>query len=213
MVDLPQLRYPITQSYPWPFFTPMTVAGALVSLLVLVPLNSEFLPSSHSTVHDTDSLVALTGYQVIPAPSPNYNATDPHWWNRFGVHNRPGTLCASYSFSAGDTLSTTYGIFPWTVVSPNVHILSDSKFLYTGVNFDSCDVYSMGIQADVLATTVDVYATVMCNSADIPILIRTAWTGWGSSSSYDQKVQRLINARPEGNLTGPASGINSVNEM
>ena len=213
MVELPRLSYPVTRDYPWRSFTLVSIAGILVVLGVLVPLNSKFLPPTQSTISDAIFSVALTGYQVITASSSDYNATDPHWWNRFGARNKPGTLCAPQVFSAGDTFTTTYSIFPWTLVYPNVTDPTGIKFLYKGVDLDSCDVFNMGIQADLLASAVSVYAKVICTSPDIPIYIRTSWTGWGTSSSFDSREQELVFNQPSNDFTGRAGGIRAVNGM
>ena len=214
-MPIPQLSYSVTRNYPWPLFTPLAIALASVSLLILVPLNGNFPPSIESTVSDASLKVALTGYQVIPTLSRDYDATDPQWWNRFGAHNKPGSLCDPQFFSPGNVLSTTYSLFPWTVVSPNIKDPSASSFPYRGTNLDSCDIYSMGVDADVNVPTVNVYATVMCTSQDVPLLLRTSWTGWGASSSYDQQVALLLLKQPDiaYPTEGSIGGINAVNEM
>jgi hypothetical protein len=165
-------------------------------------------------VSNATHIVAETGYQVIPTLHPKYDAIDPHWWNIFGVRNEPGSLCNDQTFLIGSTLITTYSLFPWTVVSPNTNDLSSSSIPYRGTNLDSCDVYSMSVDANVLAGTVKVDAIVSCTSPDFPLLVQTSWTGWGANNAYNAKKTKLdANAETSYPTEGRAGGINSVNEM
>ena len=43
--NLPQLTYPVTRGYPWPFFTPLVLIVGLISLGILIPVNGECHPS------------------------------------------------------------------------------------------------------------------------------------------------------------------------
>ncbi len=153
---------------------------------------------------------------MIQTPNKNFNSTDPHWWNRFAPFHKPGSLCSSQNFTTGDTVTTTYSLFQWTIISPNATNLSASSVAYKGTNLDSCDVLYMGIDANIQGPSVSAYATIQCDDPQAPLIMRTSWSVWGADSSYDKQESRLDSSASSQNLTsksGPASGLDAVNEI
>jgi hypothetical protein len=77
----------------------------------------------------------------------------------------------------------------------------------------------MGIEANVMTPTISAYATIRCDDPQVPLLMRTSWSGWGADSSYDNQESRISGGKgtPDGATqlvtTGAASGLQAVNEM
>jgi hypothetical protein len=224
MINFPQLSYPLSRSFPWPLFTPVVALAAFTSIMVLIPLNGDPPFSTLSMEPNNLSIVALTGYQVIQTPRKDFNYTDPHWWNKFAPHHKPGTLCLPQNYSTGNIIGSTYSLFQWNIISPNTSDLAAPSVEYKGANLDSCDVQSMGIDANILTPAISTYATIRCDDPEVPLLMRTSWSGWGSDSTYESQAARVQGDRTHRTgqaatrrsttfASGVASGLESINEM
>ncbi len=134
----------------------------------------------------------------------------------------PGSLCQPHNFTIGDTISTDYSLFQWTLASTNTSDPFKPFIPYTGITLNTCDVVGVLIEANVLNFAVTTYAAVRCLGPELPILIKTSFTPWGGGpGSYDLTVLRLnlqdiLDLPPDQPGTGWTSritGVAAVNSM
>jgi hypothetical protein len=104
--------------------------------------------------------------------------TQKLWYDRFfpGVA-KPGTLCDPHVFNVGDSFTTSYGIFQWTVefiAKPNA---GKSGIAYSGTTLENCDITALYLNGDMRTSTLDVAAVVSCHvQNDFDMNIRTSFS-------------------------------------
>lgn len=108
--------------------------------------------------------VSLTGYETVVTFQDNFNATDLHWFYRFMPFRRPkpGTLCDPHVFRAGDTLTTNYSYFQWSVDTITIPNAGSSAISYIGTPLASCDVAAVYLNGDLHSWTIDYTVVVAC---------------------------------------------------
>lgn len=183
----PRLSYSLTSDYPWPWLTPIMAFLSILSLGILIPLNCGF---TSKTCTDDTTLIsynfyisdALTGYQIISVQSPDYNSTESWWFTKFVPHAyrpKPGTRCAPHLYSVGDAFVTNYTIFNWAIQNI-LHSTEDSAghagVAYKGITLDSCDVVTIGMQANLQTRMVSFAAGIWCLDDGFPVAASTFFT-------------------------------------
>ncbi|KAJ7811048.1 hypothetical protein B0H14DRAFT_3880238 [Mycena olivaceomarginata] len=169
---LPSLSYPVTRTFPGRIFSSLAFGGAGVVLLFLTVLNA-----------------ALAGYETVPSYSSNFNVTQDHWYDKFlppAAKPKPGSLCDARLLSLGDTITTNYSMFEYSISAIDKENTGNSGFSYEGWALDNCDMTSLFVNADANTFIIDFTAIVNCkangpqiqqgNSFDI-----TARTDWSVS--------------------------------
>ncbi|KAJ7830353.1 hypothetical protein B0H14DRAFT_2515881 [Mycena olivaceomarginata] len=169
---LPSLSYPVTRTFPGRIFSSLAFGGAGVVLLFLTVLNA-----------------ALAGYETVPSYNSNFNVTQDHWYDKFlppAAKPKPGSLCDARLLSLGDTITTNYSMFEYSISAIDKANTGNSGFSYEGWALDNCDMTSLFVNADANTFIIDFTAIVNCkangpqiqqgNSFDI-----TARTDWSVS--------------------------------
>ncbi|KAJ6606090.1 hypothetical protein DFH09DRAFT_966260 [Mycena vulgaris] len=149
------LDYPVTRTYPGRFFAPAAFGGALVVLLLLAIINA-----------------ALAGYETVTGFDSNFNVTQTQWFHRFlpsAAKSKPGTLCDPRLLGLGDTITTNYSMFQYTIASVNTANAGDSSFLYQGWILDNCDITSLYVNANANTFMIDYTALVTCRANEAQI--------------------------------------------
>ncbi|KAF8802521.1 hypothetical protein BYT27DRAFT_7226416 [Phlegmacium glaucopus] len=141
------LEYPISRSFNWRWFTPISLAGAVLVIAILGVVNT-----------------ALTGYETITVFQSDFNATQTHWFDGFMPFREPepGTLCESHVFNVGDPLTTNYSFFQWTIdsiIRPNA---GESGISYSGAPLTFCDVVSVYLDGSLLSWSIDFTVISAC---------------------------------------------------
>ncbi|KAF8896200.1 hypothetical protein BD779DRAFT_1608509 [Infundibulicybe gibba] len=131
--------YSLTRRFRWPWFSPMATVAAVVVLALLTTLN-----------------VALTGYQTKTVFEDNFNVTQTHWYDK------PGTLCDSHVFNVGDSLTTNYTIFQWSIETVNKPNAASSGVSYRGSTLQDCDLSNLYIDGDMRTRTIKLTAVAKC---------------------------------------------------
>ncbi|KAJ6554666.1 hypothetical protein B0H19DRAFT_1072027 [Mycena capillaripes] len=183
------LDYPITRTYPGRFFAPVAFGGALIVLLLLAIINA-----------------ALAGYETVTGFDSDFNVTQSHWFNRFlpsAAISKPGTLCDPRLLGLGDTITTNYSMFQYTIASVNTANAGDSSFIYQGWILDNCDITSLYVNGDTNTFMMDYTALVTCRAdaaqrlqgIDFEITVRADFTESTLSGKYgtlfrDQKASK-----------------------
>ncbi|TFK40231.1 hypothetical protein BDQ12DRAFT_680551 [Crucibulum laeve] len=145
------MEYTLTRSFRWPFFTPISYAGAGVAIVFLAVIN-----------------VALTGYETITVFQSDFDATQSHWYDKFMPQraSKAGTLCDTHVFNTGDTFTTNYTMFEWTIESISKPNAGSSGVSYRGTTLTGCDVSSAYINGDLRSWTVDFTTVITCKDVD-----------------------------------------------
>ena len=160
---------------------------------------------------ESDLIVALTGYQNVSTPSNDYQHVPVNWWNSVAPLPKPGSLCTPQNLSAGDSFTTTSGIFQWTVTYPDNTNTLIPFTSYRGVNLEACDVSYLGIDANTLSFNFGLSASVLCNSTDLPILMRAYWSPWsGPNSYYDDFLQLVARKTVTNDIYKGVTGIHAL---
>jgi hypothetical protein len=165
------------------------------------------VPSNSS---ESSLIVALAGYQNVSTLSNDYQHVPVNWWNSIVPLPKPGSLCTPQNLSAGDSFTTTSGIFQWTVTYPDNTDPSIPFIPYRGVNLEACDVSYLGINANALSSNFGLSASVLCNSTDLPILMRAYWSPWGGSSNYYDEWLQLVALNRISNVYKGVTGIHAM---
>ncbi|KAJ7274868.1 hypothetical protein C8J57DRAFT_1312947 [Mycena rebaudengoi] len=190
------LEYPLTRSFPGKFFTPLVYLGAAILLVFLSTIN-----------------VALTGYETITVFKSDFNVTQKHWFHNYIPSLAPklGTLCDSRVFNLGDTFTTNYTLFQYTLASINRANAGDSGVSYKGTTLDDCDITSLFVHGDMNTYSVDYTAVITCRSGDYELTARSDFSvsSLSGKSSQILGVQKSLRNRAEGhfNQTRDARGV------
>jgi len=112
----------------------------------------------------TSSLVPLTGYETVVTFQNDFNATDLHWFYKFMPFRipKPGSLCDPHIFKVGDTFTTNYTFYEWTIDSVAKANAGDSAISYQGIPLTFCDVTSIYADGDIRSWNVDFTVIVTC---------------------------------------------------
>ena len=174
------LDYPITRSFSWRWFTPISLAGSFIVIVILSVVNSNHnLPTPHfQLMTHFFSTAALTGYETVTVFESDFNATQTFWFDKFlSFHEpKPGTLCDGHIFNVGDPLTTNYTFFQWTIdsiIRPNA---GQSGILYSGAPLTFCDVTTVYIDGNLLSWSMDF--TVISSCIDSNLFNVTARTSF-----------------------------------
>ncbi|KAF8216723.1 hypothetical protein K438DRAFT_401838 [Mycena galopus ATCC 62051] len=141
------LQYPVTRIFPGRVFAPIAVCGAIVTLIFLATINS-----------------VLAGYETVTVFNSDFNLTQTLWFNRYipSLVAKPGTLCDPRLLGLGDTFTTNYSLFQYSIASIDVPNAGDSGLSYNGWILDNCDITSLYVNADAHTFIMDFTAVVSC---------------------------------------------------
>jgi len=147
------LDYPITRSFSWRWFSPISLAGSFIIIVFLSVVNT-----------------ALTGYETVTVFESDFNVTQSHWFNNgfLSFHQpKPGTLCDTHVFNVGDPLTTNYSFFQWSmdsIIQPNA---GQSGISYGGTPLTFCDVTSVYLDGNILSWSMDFTVISSCVDANL----------------------------------------------
>lgn len=146
------LDYPITRSFSWPWFSPISLAGSFIVIVFLSVVNT-----------------ALTGYETITVFESDFNATQSLWFDAFLSFRqpKPGTLCEARVFNVGDPLTTNYSFFQWTMDSIIEANAGQSGILYSGTPLTFCDVTSIYLDGSIGSWSMDFTVISSCVDANL----------------------------------------------
>ncbi|KAJ6526186.1 hypothetical protein DFH09DRAFT_1188077 [Mycena vulgaris] len=198
---MPTLEYPLTRHFPGRLFAPVAYGGAIVVLAFLATINA-----------------ALAGYETVTVFNSDFHVTQNLWFHRFLPTYGPksGTLCDPRLLSLGDTLSTNYTLFEYTIASIDTPNAGDSGFSYEGWTLDNCDITSLFVNGNADTFIIDTTALVSCRADASQILrgnnyeitLRTDWPESVLAGKYGTLlgVQKALNSRGKFNATVDARG-------
>ncbi|KAJ7663442.1 hypothetical protein B0H17DRAFT_1019889 [Mycena rosella] len=195
------LEYPLTRHFPGRIFAPTAIGGAIVVLVFLATINA-----------------ALAGYETITVFDSDFNVTQTHWFHRFLPMQKPkaGTLCDPRLLSLGDTVSTNYTLFQYTIASIDTPNAGDSGFSYKGWTLDNCDITSLYVNGNANTFIIDLTVLVSCRADesqvvqgnDYEVTLRTDWPQSTLAGQYASLlgVQKALKNRGSFNATVDARG-------
>ncbi|KAF7332410.1 hypothetical protein MKEN_00122800 [Mycena kentingensis (nom. inval.)] len=165
----PSLSYPITRPYP-PSLALLAYSVAAVFLPLLVIVN-----------------VALIGYETVSVFDGDFNKTQNFWYDRFlptfarSEGSTPGNLCTERLLRLGDTVTTNYALFQYSIASidrANVNGGDETGLSYKGWTLDECDVTALYVNVVGQTLSADFTALVACNSSreGVNFTMRADWT-------------------------------------
>ena len=167
------LDYPITRSFSWRWFSPISLAGSFIVIVFLSVLNSKHTFSLELITLQSMTLffstAALTGYETVTVFESDFNVTQSHWFDNgfLAFHQpKPGTLCEPRVFNVGDPLTTNYSFFQWnmdSIIQPNA---GQSGISYGGTPLTFCDVTSIYLDGSILSWSMDFTVISSCVDAD-----------------------------------------------
>ena len=161
-----RLDYPITRSFSWRWFTPISLTGSFIVIAILIVVNGNHnlpTPQFQSMIHFF-STAALTGYETITVFQSDFinNATQTSWFDQLSPFYEPKPLCESHVFNVGDPFTTNYSIFQWNVdsiIRPNA---GQSGMLYSGDPLTFCDVITIYMDGNLLSWSMDFTIVSSC---------------------------------------------------
>ena len=108
----------------------------------------------------------------------DYNVAETHWFYSFMPFRRhSGPLCDAYLFKLGDSFTTNYTFFAWSIesiIKPNA---GKSGLFYTGTPLTSCDVSSIYVNGDLHTWNIDFTVVISCRTDNkFPITARTSFS-------------------------------------
>jgi len=74
----------------------------------------------------------------------------------------PGTLCDPHVFNVGDSFTTNYTFFEWTIESITRANAGNSGLSYKGATLNDCDVSSIYLDGDLQTWSVAFTVVVQC---------------------------------------------------
>ena len=177
------LDYPITRSFSWRWFTPISLVGSFIVIAILSVVNSNNnLPTPQlQLVTHFFSTAALTGYETVTVFQSDFNATQTFWFDRFFpfYKPKPGSLCDGHVFNVGDPLTTNYSLFQWNIDSIILPNAGQSGILYSGAPLTFCDVTTIYVDGSLLSWSIDF--TVISSCVDSNLFNVTARTSFSQS--------------------------------
>ncbi|KAF9010454.1 hypothetical protein BDZ89DRAFT_1167690 [Hymenopellis radicata] len=154
------IEYNITRPIPIRWFAPVVYFFGLIVVGLLTVLN-----------------VALVGYETITIFNPNPNYTQSEWYDALPMRApTPGSACAPTVFNVGDSFTTNYSMFQWTIESiPRSN--TGTGVLYKGTPLDHCDLTSLYIHGDSRSYAIEYTGVVTCKAAEgYELRAKTAFT-------------------------------------
>ncbi|KAF8150753.1 hypothetical protein B0H34DRAFT_150986 [Crassisporium funariophilum] len=146
------MEYPVTRKFKWRWFTPISLLGACLVIAILSVVN-----------------LILTGYETITSFQSDFNVTQPMWYDRVMPfrHHKPGTLCDRRVFNVGDSFTTDYAFFQWSIDSILKPNAGSSGILYSGVPLTFCDVTSVYVDGSMQSWSIDFTVIATCKRAGL----------------------------------------------
>jgi hypothetical protein len=161
----------------------------------------------------------LAGYETVTHFDSDFNVTQRFWYDRFipfMAKSRPGSLCDPRLWGLGDTFTTNYTMFQYSIALIDTANAGDSGFAYEGWTLDNCDITSLFFNADGNTLLIDYTALVTCKADaaqilggnDFQITARTDW----SMSFLAGKYVTLLGAQQASNnrMFARGSVLNAV---
>ncbi|PPQ70048.1 hypothetical protein CVT26_013372 [Gymnopilus dilepis] len=182
------LQYSVTRSFKWPWFGPLSLLGGLIVFAFLVVIN-----------------ISLTGYETVVTFQDSFNATDSHWFYRLMPFRRPkpGTLCDPHVFRIGDTFTTNYSYFQWTVDTITIPNAGSSAVSYKGTPLDTCDLAGVYLNGDLGSWTLDYTIVIACQQGkDFAITAKTSFSVSWLPGHYSEilGLTRYLNEGTDGSV-------------
>jgi hypothetical protein len=115
----------------------------------------------------------LAGYETVTHFDSDFNVTQKLWYHRFipsMAQSKPGTLCDPRLLGLGDTLTTNYTMFQYSMAAIDTPNAGDSGFAYHGWTLENCDITSLWVNADANTFIIDYTALVTCKADAFQIL-------------------------------------------
>ncbi|KAH8796862.1 hypothetical protein DL96DRAFT_1010285 [Flagelloscypha sp. PMI_526] len=106
--NLPRFEYPVTQPYPWRWYSATVLFVSFLALIVMTLIN-----------------YAAVGYEPRVTISPDFRLTEDFWWMRFVPFLKHKGLCEYKGFAAGDIVQTSTDGFTYTVQSAEHRFRND----------------------------------------------------------------------------------------
>ncbi|KAF7300910.1 hypothetical protein MKEN_01317500 [Mycena kentingensis (nom. inval.)] len=169
------LSYAVTRPYPASYAW-VAYVGAAVLIVFLVVLN-----------------VALAGYETFSEFSSDPNITDHFWYDPFiPSFTRSGdSLCAVRLLALGDSLSTNYGLFRYTISGIDRPNAGDAGIAYDGWTLDDCDVTALYVNTVGQQLSSDYTAIVTCEASErknASFTLRADWRASFLAGAYPTSV-------------------------
>jgi len=80
---------------------------------------------------------------------------------------KPGSLCDTRTYKAGEAFTTNYTIFDWTIDSVIEANAGDSVISYNGIPLTFCDVTSIYAEGDLHSWSLDFSVILTCRQDDM----------------------------------------------
>jgi hypothetical protein len=112
------------------------------------------------------------GYETVPSYSSDFNVTENHWFDKFlprAAKPKPGSLCDPRLLGLGDTITTNYTMFKYSISAIDTANAGDSGLSYRGWTLDNCDITSLFVNADSNTFIIDFTALVTCKADEYQI--------------------------------------------
>ena len=176
-----KLEYPITRSFSWRWFTPISLSVSSIVIAILIVVNSNHnlsTPQFQSMTHFF-STAALTGYETITVFQSDFinDAAQTSSFDRLSPFHKPRLLCSGHVFNVGDPFTTNYSFFQWNVdsiIRPNA---GQSGVLYSGAPLSFCDVTTVYMDGSLLTWSMDFTVISSCVNSDLfNVTARTSFT-------------------------------------
>ncbi|KAJ7205472.1 hypothetical protein GGX14DRAFT_500612 [Mycena pura] len=206
MSRLPRLNYPVTRSFPGVIFSTAAFAGAGVILVFLFVINT-----------------ALAGYETVTGFDSDFNVTQHLWYDAFlpsVAKTKPGTLCDARLLGLGDTITTNYTMFQYTISAIDTANAGDSGFSYQGWTLENCDITSLYVNGNAQTFIIDYTALITCKADanqilsgnDFSISARTDWSEslLAGSSGSPLGAQKALRNRQAGTYNASKDARGSV---
>lgn len=139
------VSYSIERHFRWKWFSYFAFGGGLIALVIIIVVN-----------------VALTGYETVTVFRSDYRTRETHWYDNFRT-KEPAPLCDTHIFNVGDTLTTNYTLFAWTLGSITIPNAGDSGYASNGTTLTDCDISSLFITGDLKSWTVSFVVLISCS--------------------------------------------------
>ncbi|KAF8192657.1 hypothetical protein K438DRAFT_2017864 [Mycena galopus ATCC 62051] len=195
MLPRPNLDYPVTRAFPSTFSTAAFLSATVV-IIFLVVIN-----------------VALVGYNTVTQFNSDFNVTQHFWYDIFipsVAQTTPGTLCDPRLVQLGDTVTTNYTLFQYTVALIDQPNAGDAGLSYRGWTLENCDITTLFFNADGWTFSIDHTALVVCQAPDAQaagngseITLRADWSQSFLQGEYTSLlgVQLVLKDQRAGSIT------------
>ncbi|KAF8887584.1 hypothetical protein BD779DRAFT_504440 [Infundibulicybe gibba] len=129
--------------------------------------------------HPPYAVVALTGYEIVTVFSADYNLTQKRWYDKWMPSStlKSGGQCDPHVFNVGDSFTTNYTLFQWTIETIVRLNAGKSAIAYTGATLEDCDITALYFNGDIRTWTLDITAVANCSVANkFQVTARTAFS-------------------------------------